>query len=265
MDTSLTKEEILSHIEAHHWDHEAELIPPYIDFVNNEKVIMIKNPYSSSINANKVVKFDAEQRTDQEIDHVLAFFGESPFSWWVGPSSKPADLVERLEKKGFKMIDRYIGLAYPIDRWIEKHRDSPFEFKEALSEKDVQHHVNVSAEVWGYDSASAKTAFEQRCEYIEAPFRRGGFMVALDNGKGIAHSNYRYSEDGTVLYLNGSAVLPSYRNKGIYSQLVFQRLNEAKVRGCKLVTCQAREGTSEPILRKIGFNEYGVYIQMARV
>lgn len=58
------------------------------------------------------------------------------------------------------------------------------------------------------------------------------------------------------MYLIGSAVLPEYRNRGVYHALLQYRFNRDRKAGCELLTVQARVGTSEPILRRLGFQEY---------
>ncbi|WP_259415676.1 GNAT family N-acetyltransferase [Bacillus toyonensis] len=64
--------------------------------------------------------------------------------------------------------------------------------------------------------------------------------------------------------MHGLGVLPEYRHKGIYSNLVYKRLQIAKERGVTLATCQARKGHSEPILRKVGFQSYETYFHMVK-
>lgn len=258
-----SKEKIIEAIEAHHWDHEPEHTPTNIEFINNEKVTMIKFAGSNSIYANKVVRQRFEH-PDLDVQEVIQYFGEVPFSWWVGPNSKPVDLVERLTHYNFGIIDEYIGLAYSLKVWEKGSIRGNYKIVEVENDEQLWEQVRVSSAIWGYDEASLQSIFNQRKSYLQSPFRKGGFIVVLDGERGIGYSNYRYSSDGKVLYLNGSAVLPEYRGKGVYSDLVSMRLAEAKSRGCELVTCQARKGTSEPILRKLGFVEYGTYYHLAK-
>ncbi|MDP4552467.1 GNAT family N-acetyltransferase [Alkalihalobacillus macyae] len=89
-----------------------------------------------------------------------------------------------------------------------------------------------------------ETAFSERVKYIEIPDRRGGYMVVVDNELPIDYSNYRYSHDDRVLYLNGAGVIPRYRGKGIYREMVARRLNEAISIGCQIAVTQAKKGTS---------------------
>jgi GNAT superfamily N-acetyltransferase len=259
-----TKEKIRSAIEAIHWDHELELIPKDIEFINNDEMIVIKNPNSNSVYANKVVMFDVTENVDKRIEDIFSFYHNLPFSWWVGSNTHPQNLNERLKLKGFKLIDTYIGLALSLDDWERKNIDIPYDIKHAETIEDIREHVTVGSEIWGYSDATVKSLINQRFTYVQMPSKRGGFIVVKDDKKGIAHSNWRYSHNGEILYLNGSGVLPSYRKRGVYQALISKRLNEAKEAGCKWVTVQARKGTSEPILRKLGFKKYETYEQYAK-
>lgn len=257
--------EIIHAIEAHHWDHEPEWIPEKIRFADTEDLIMVQNPGVESINANKVTKSVFEDQVDRRIKQVFSFYNGAPFSWWLGPNARPDNLRHLLEEKGFNKIDDYVGLALKLESWQPASRKSRYELKEVDRKDHLAKQVEVSAEVWGYGNETKQTSFRQRQSYLKLSSRRGGFVIALDGNRAVAYSNYRYSEDGKVLYLTGSGVLPEYRKKGIYTDLVMSRMVAAKKKGCEIVTVQARVDTSGPVLRKLGFQEYGKYERLATI
>ncbi|WP_425448913.1 GNAT family N-acetyltransferase [Dethiothermospora halolimnae] len=259
-----SKEEIINAIESHQWDYEKELVVDGVTQIKEENLIMRKVKGSNSIYSNKVVKSVFKNKVENNINYVFNFLGDKPFSWWISPNSKPFDLKEHLIKRGMEVIDEYIGLALDLNKWEKLEIELPYLITEARNEKDLREHVKVSEEIWGLDEESAKVALKQRVQYFNLPSRRGNFIVALDNASGVGNGSYRYSQDGEVIYLTGSAVLPKYRKQGIYSSMVAYRLNMAKDKGCRLATVQARKGTSEPILRKMGFKEYGKYYLMKK-
>jgi len=80
----------------------------------------------------------------------------------------------------------------------------------------------------------------------------------------VAYGNDRYSADRKVLYLKGSGTVPEHRGKGCYTALGVHGLNEAKRRGAQMVTVQARNGTSEPSLKRLGFQSLGVYYHLVQ-
>lgn len=252
----MKKEQIIRAIEAIQWDYEEAFVPESIHYIHNHDLVMIKNEKSTSVYANKVVRF---RRSMAEVKEVLAYFKGSPFSWWVRSSSDSTELERRLITLGFQHEETYVGLAKVLTK--EETPSTDFTYREVITEEDVEAHVQVAAEIWGYDTETKQAAIHERASYLQFVDRRGGYTLALDKKKPVGYSNYRFSKDGTVLYLNGAAVLPEYRGKGIYRAMLSLRLAEARKRGCELAVTQARLGTSEPILRKSGFQEYATFKQ----
>lgn len=258
----MNNKEILDAIEANHWDVESSFIPDGIDFVDNESLMMIQNHHSNSIYANKVVRCRGVQPVSELVERVNDFYQQRPFSWWICPQDHP-ELHEYLIKRDWVVEDVYEGLAIHLDQWEPAANTYSHLIKEVVDDKDISDLVNISAEIWGYDENSRPALYNERKTYLTLPDRRGSFFLSFtSDGIPTAYGNDRYSEDHSVLYLKGSATLPEYRGQDYYKALVAHRLNAAKQRGTKLVTVQARAGTSEPILKKLGFESYGKYYQL---
>lgn len=251
-------DEIILAIEAEQYDFEPTLRIPGFQEVRNNELILRMLDGSSSVFANKVVRSVFSYQVGEKIKQVIEEFDakQKSFAWWVGPQSKPDDLSSRLRTLGFKLEDVYIGLAAFVEP-LSLQPSSEWIVKEALTELELRAYVSVNARVWGMDASSVEAAVKERLSYVSLPERRGGYLVArTQDGEVIGNGSYRISSDGQTLYLVGSAVLPEYRNRGVYRALLQYRFHRAKEAGCKLMTVQARVGTSEPILRKLGFQEY---------
>jgi hypothetical protein len=66
--------------------------------------------------------------------------------------------------------------------------------------------------------------------------------------------------------LQGSATLPEFRKKGLYSKMIELRINEAKSLNLKELRTNAIESTSFPILKKFGFEvafSYQIYYRLS--
>jgi ribosomal protein S18 acetylase RimI-like enzyme len=70
----------------------------------------------ASVNVNAVVGagFGPEGAADAMIERVLAWFAGRPFLWWVGEDDTPADLGERLDRRGVIFIDEVPGMAIDL-------------------------------------------------------------------------------------------------------------------------------------------------------
>jgi GNAT superfamily N-acetyltransferase len=259
-----TKDEIIGFIEAHHLDYEEGVAPPDFELSIQPDLKMRKLRGADSIYANFVVHsaFDVG-RVMQGVQVVKSFFGNLTFGWWVGPLSRPADLIDSLLEAGLQVADRYIGFALPLPEWKEPPKRSSFAVMDAENELDVREHARISAEIWRDGKEDPKET-ERRLRYTQLLHRRGGYVLARDTERGIGNATWRISRDGQVMYLTGAGVVPSHRKRGVYTDMVAHRLQIANARGCMWATTQAREGHSEPILRKLGFREYARYVLLSQ-
>ncbi|WP_409250962.1 GNAT family N-acetyltransferase [Bacillus sp. SCS-153A] len=257
----MDKQDVIKAIEAHHWDYEIEWIPSYIETIEEDGLRAIKNPRIHNVLSNKVVELTADE--DRPLQHrwgkLKEFFGEVPFSLWL-ESAQSKLLSPLLKDDGYDIGDKYDGLAIMLNKFAEGGPlNKNIEYLEVESDEDIRRLVEVSSLIWGYPEDQEESLFNQRKSYITSPYRNGGYILALRNSQPVAYSNYRYSSDGKTMYMNGSGVLPEHRHQGIYSDMVKVRLKHAKSRKAVVATCQARQGQSSPVLRKLGFLKYSTY------
>ncbi|QQE77854.1 GNAT family N-acetyltransferase [Alicyclobacillus sp. SO9] len=259
-------DDIVLAIEAEQYDFEPTLRIPGLHEIRNDELILRISDRSSSVFANKVVRSVFSSTVDDQINEVIDLYkskGKS-FSWWIGPKTQPHDLSTRLQSLGFTREDVYIGLAASVN---DASFPQPLQWtvEECISESQLRDHVSVNAIVWGMDSASVEAAVRERKSYVSLPGRRGGYILARNReGKAVGNGTFRISSDGRTMYLIGSAVLPECRNQGVYHALLRYRFTKAREAGCELFTVQARAGTSEPILRRLGFQEYCTFEMLVK-
>ena len=108
------------------------------------------------VNAVNGARFTAATADDRIAD-AQAFFaaigpGGVPFRWFVGPSSGPANLTERLEAAGIGKISDSPGMYLDIDRMRDELPDIPgFEVREVASAADLEEWLSVSRTSAGFD------------------------------------------------------------------------------------------------------------------
>jgi GNAT superfamily N-acetyltransferase len=262
----MNHDDVVTAIEAAQWDFEPELSIPGVYEIRTDVLCLRISEASTSPLANKVVKSVFTEDVDRRIDEVFSMYQahDRPFSWWVGPNSRPADLRNRLERRGMRVEDEYVGLALSTEEYAPRPVTSKWVVADAVSDEQLHGHALVSSVVWNLDPASTKTAVKERRRYVDFSHRRGGYLVVRDGAKYVGNASYRMSADGQTMYLIGGAVLPGYRRQGVYRAMVEHRLDMAKQHGCVLATTQARLGTSDPILRRLGFAEHGRFFMMVK-
>lgn len=181
---------------------------------------------------------------------------ESPrLEWWAGWHATPADLPERLLALGFEADDEEpvltgmtCAVEPPAAPGVEVRAIGSLE--EQLEALEVDWAVwDVSPEERALRSATEKRRFAsvEVLGFVHhfaawADGRPVGFGRAIDVDGGVA--------------LMGGAVLPAYRNRGIYRALVRARWDHAAARGTPLLVVQAGH-MSAPVLEGLGFVRHG--------
>ncbi|BAJ26773.1 MULTISPECIES: GNAT family N-acetyltransferase [Kitasatospora] len=87
------------------------------------------------------------------------------------------------------------------------------------------------------------------------PAGRGGTLVAYADGTPVGAASLELV-DG-VARLTGGVVVPSWRGRGVYRELLGARLAYGVANGARLALVKANPDTSGPILRRNGFTGFG--------
>jgi len=188
---------------------------------------------------------DAE--ADAVIDETVATYERLGVRWrWtVSPDSTPADLAERLERRG---LTREVVRAMVRDTTTEGWAPSPGVTVEVVDGATVELHARTMGAGWGMDPAPL-IAFNRLL--LDAPSRRFALFLARVDGEPAATAGLTLFERSA--YLIGGVVLPAFRRRGVYRALTKARLDYARERGRALATSQAKAETSAPLLATLGF------------
>jgi GNAT superfamily N-acetyltransferase len=239
--------------EAMLYDYEPEWRPTAIVEIDRPDVLAWKRPgwppWASRV---AYAKWD-ERSAEHGIDEVLAFFGDVPFNWHVGPSSSPADLEKRLERRGLAVAarPRMMTIALPLpSSWPS---NAGLLVEEVADERTAR----TSLVLARHHSDDLARSLAERLEYLRLPSRRGGYLIASIGGIPVANAGYRYSADGRCVYLTGAETVEAYRGRGVYKALIAHRAAAATRRGCTLASILANSETSAPILTRRGFADHG--------
>lgn len=182
----------------------------------------------------------SEADVERVIDETVAHYGERRFRWAVVPGSRPADLGERLEKRGFRGEDSW-GMA----RETAPPMGAPADV-EVVRVTEEPEYTQVMAEGWSMDPAPL------------APLHR----LALESGRhhlyvarvgGEPAGCAAWANAVTSAYFLSGVVLPRFRGRGVYRAMVAKRLADVHAAGIPLAVTHARAATSGPLLAHLGF------------
>jgi ribosomal protein S18 acetylase RimI-like enzyme len=176
------------------------------------------------------------------------------YSWWIGPSSSPANLPDLVEAGGMTFQEDYPGMA--ID--LQNLRDESA-VPEGLEIARVEDAGGLARFVRAYTIASdAEAAIEPGLLHLLARSGYGDsdhwthYIGALD-GVAAATTSVFTGAGAAGIYL--VATVPAQRRRGIATALVVEALRRAWHAGYSIGTLQtSKEGLG--LYRALGFREY---------
>jgi GNAT superfamily N-acetyltransferase len=190
----------------------------------------------------------ADGEADAIIDATIAEYRALglKFRWNAGPGSAPADLGERLARRGL-VASWGRGMARATDA-AEGAIAAGIRI-ERVDDATVGLFSQVMAEGWNLEAAALARVNEL---ILAAPARQNHLFLAHVDGEPAACASYVALARSA--YLIGGVVLPRFQRRGLYRALVEARMADAHACGLALATSHARESTAAPILERLGFD-----------
>jgi GNAT superfamily N-acetyltransferase len=175
----------------------------------------------------------AEWDVERVIDEQLAYFDgiQHDFEWKVFRHDRPADLLERLRARGFDIDEPEAIMGLEI----------------ASAPRQLFRPVPAVHQLTSPQEAPKRVRYE-----MEHTPDQIAVYVAEDDGRSVSHGWVRFPPRSLFASLWGGSTAPEYRGRGLYSQLVSARVDEARRRGYPYVIVDARH-MSRPILERRGF------------
>ena len=195
-----------------------------------------------------------EASANDAIDRQIAYYeglGQN-FEWKVFDHDRPADLRQRLLKRGFALDgdDAEALLILPLadtpGRLLEP---VTHDIRRVTDPDAVMGILSVQAAVWAddYSSLGRRLARDLR----ENPDILSLFVAYADD-RPVSSAWLYYNQRSRFAGMWGGATLPAYRGRGIYTALVAVRAQEAISRGVQFLTIDASP-MSRPIVQQLGF------------
>lgn len=235
-------------------DRYARVVPgSSVSRFDDGRVCVIQGPTWASVSAPSV----AENEVEALLAEVRSLISPDKLTtWWIGPSARPVDVVERLQALGLQQPADGVSRVCSLVR-----TDEPAAIPDGLEVRRVETYDDFVAarEIqWdAFETPEARRAVNRlrlRADFDES-MQLGipvGFIATLD-ARPAATALSIPSERG--VFLIAGAVAPWARGRGFYRALVRARWDDAVARGTPALVTQANPETSYPILRRLGFDE----------
>ena len=197
---------------------------------------------------------ETEAIIESEIDYFTKL--QRSFEWKVYSHDEPADLLERLHQRGFK-----IGTEEAL--MILDLREMPAVLLAPLPEgvtvrpvgdhREIEYFLQLETEIWG---ASFTTREFLRFNQSD-PLQRDLAFIAYVNEKPVGIARVTASSQSQFAGLWAGSVLNQFRGRGVYRALLAARIRRAKeLESTRYLRVDALP-TSRPILEKYGFSRVG--------
>jgi hypothetical protein len=219
----------------------------------DERICVIQGPTWAAVSGPRA-------RDAQELDELIALVHElvpadKRQTWWIGPTARPANIVELLEARGFRPAEdgpecrAMVLTAEPPEpaSGIEVLRVTRFE--DFAAAREVQWEAfEVPEERRELQRRHIREEFDEAMTHA-TPLT---FLAMLD-GRPAATAMAIPSDRGVFLIAGSTAKWA--RGRGLYRALVRARWDYAVERGTPALVTEALVGTSYPILQRLGFTE----------
>jgi hypothetical protein len=179
--------------------------------------------------------------------------GRTDFTWFIGPSSTPGDVIEQLTQLGATVMRSCTAMT--MDR-------APDEVPGVLVKRvDSASEFLQFRRIMFADEETGELTAEQEAELLDRNDAAWAGVLAMDgtrcnflafvDGEPVAGGGLQLGDQGFAV-LAGSATHPKARGRGCYRALVHRRWLVAQDAGCGHLAIQASD-YSAPILARIGF------------
>lgn len=191
--------------------------------------------------------------------------GSLGLKWYIRLSDKPNNLSELLVERGYEKILSLNKMGLDLESFEKKSPLNNFEFdieqvkkENMLEEPIVKLILNVFPNEY-FDKEDVKKRFRIRFENLnkKGDIRENFIAYTKFEHKPVAYASMiLMNEIPNTAYLIGAVTDQEYRHKGIYTALLFKRLQRCKELGLKYAIVDANKLTSGPILKKYGFEVF---------
>ena len=214
----------------------------------------------SNLPYNAVMRFRApEEEADARIDAIFKHYQKRgvPFLWLIHPSAEPADLDQRLMKRGFVELENCPGMTMDLADLPDNTREVPptIHIREATTEDDLEAIYDLIAWRWEVPSEArallpevsssfdvTKPGSGLRC-WIAWMFTEPVSKVVLNVHEGVAG-------------IYGVATKPEVRGLGLARSMTLMAFQAAREAGCSLGVLHSSM-KAERLYEKIGFRRCG--------
>jgi GNAT superfamily N-acetyltransferase len=182
-----------------------------------------------------------------------------PFSWWVGPADRPADLGNRLRAAGLEGAESEVAMAADLaDLSDSPPAPADLRIERVTRPGQVRDFAAVTAANWTPPDADVLRFYAAAAAALLAADSPIWLYVGYLGGESVATAELTVA--GGVVGLYGVATLAAHRRRGIGGALTHRPLADARAAGHRTAVLQA-SAAGAGVYARLGFAPVGRYTE----
>ncbi len=203
----------------------------------------------------RLTEDDAERSIDTAINHFRS--KGLPFSWWIGPTSTPADLGTRLAAHGLPLAETETAMwldlsrlpdAAPVPVGVEIHR--------VRSPDHLAAYASVIAAGWDPPDQALIDVYARAADSALLPNSPARYHLGYLQGVPVATSECFLAHGVAGIY--NVATLTQARRRGIGTAITMAALKRARLEGYRTAVLQA-SAEGQGLYARLGFTACGEF------
>jgi GNAT superfamily N-acetyltransferase len=188
----------------------------------------------------------SDERAPEIARREAEFFRSRDIEWKVYSHDGPPGLEAALRLAGFAAGETETLVVLDMQTTTLAPPPPGIDVREVRDAAGLADLAAVTQSAFGREAAPT----EELAMRLQGPTL--ALFVAYDAGRPVSSGRLELAPGRAFTGLFGGGTIPSHRGRGVYRALVAARAAEARRRGHRFLTVDARE-TSRPILERLGF------------
>lgn len=251
-DVEITRAIEKNHIE--NWKHWAQW--EKVEWVEEDHYTWTLSDIPFALFNNVFLADLQPEKVEEAIDTALdrARSRNVPLRWWIGPSTRPVDLADHLERAGFELWFKGLGMAIDLAILPEGELGCQNLTIEPVRDEDaLRDWCGVVIPIYEFPGLAGEAWFELLASRGLGKERPLQHLLAYVDGEPVATASFFVN--GDVAGLSYVSTKPEYERQGIGSAITLEALREAKRRDCWTGTLYSSSEAIE-MYRRLGFQRY---------